>query len=175
MSKESHLPPFAIRPRFNVELEMSQESIAKKINKGFDLSDAACSGVAVSGFATIKIPLKDRHYWSPQLGLTVEEIEEENKVKLYGLYGPAPKVWTMFVFFYAVIGVVLMFLLVVGLSRYSLDMSATILWWVPVLLIVLLSLYLVSFFGQKLGHDQMETLHTFLENCLGMEIDVHDE
>jgi len=174
MEHESHLPPFAIRPRFKVALPLSQEEIDKKINKGLAMPGASCTGISVPGFATIKVPRADRHYWSPQLSVTLEDQEEgdgKGGVLLHGLYGPAPAVWTMFVFFYAVIGVVLMFVTVVGLSRQSLDMSSAILWWVPVLLFLLLSVYLFSYFGQKLGHDQMESLHLFLEKCLGMDIE----
>ncbi len=175
MSQESHLPPFAVRPRFEVELAMDQELVIQKINKGLSSADAKCTGVAILGFITIRIPPLERHYWSPELAVTFDDCENGKNCLLRGRYGPAPSVWTMFVFFYAVIGVVLMFLSVVGLSRYSLDMPASILWWVPALLVLLLSLYLVSYFGQKLGHDQLETLHGFLEKCLGMEIDAGEE
>ena len=175
MSHESHLPPFAIRPRFQAELPMTQELVVKKIKKGLSKPTSQCTGMATNGFATLRIPEQDRHYWSPQLSLMMEDMEEKEGTLLRGLYGPAPAVWTMFVFFYALIGFAVVVLLVIGFSRLSLDMSAAILWWVPVLLVILLSLYLVSFFGQKLGHDQMETLHTFLENSLGLEIDAAEE
>lgn len=131
---------------------------------------ARCTGMATEGFASLQIPDKDRHYWSPQLSLMMEELENKEGTLIRGLYGPAPAVWTMFVFFYALIGFALVVVLIIGFSRKSLGMEAPILWWVPVLLLVFLSLYLVSYFGQKLGHDQMETLHTFLEECLGLEI-----
>ncbi len=175
MSHESHLPPFAIRPRFQVELPMKHERIVRKIKKGFSHPEATCVGHASEGFARIKIPSQDRHYWSPQLSVMLEDLEGKEGTMLRGLYGPAPSVWTMFVFFYALVGFAFVVVAIIGFSRISLDMPAPILWWLPVLLIVLLSLYLVSFFGQKLGHDQMETLHTFLEESLGLEIDAAEE
>ena len=58
-----------------------------------------------------------------------------------------------------------------GLHEFTLGRPSGILWLVPVLLAVLLSVFLVSYFGQRLGHDQMERLHNFLEDCLGREID----
>lgn len=167
---ESHLPPFSIRPRFRVVLPLTPEQILKRIRRGLKAEDAKCNGKAVHGFATLRIPEKDRHYWSPQLTVMVEESEEGEGSLVRGLYGPAPSVWTMFVFFYSAIGFAILVVTVVGTSHWSLGQPATILWWVPVLLVILLSLYLVSFFGQKLGHDQMETLHTFLEDCLGREV-----
>ena len=147
----------------------------KKIKKGFDHPTTKCVGLATTGFAKIRIPLSERHYWSPQLTVMMEDLEEEEGTLIRGLYGPAPAVWTMFVFFYALIGFAIVVISVIGFSRLSLDMSAKILWLVPVLFVILLWLYLVSFFGQKIGHDQMETLHAFLEKSLGLEIDAHEE
>lgn len=175
MSHGSHLPPFAIRPRFQAELPMSQERIVQKINKGFSVHPSQCMGLATQGFANIKIPQKDRHYWSPQLSVMLEDLEEKEGTLLRGLYGPAPAVWTMFVFFYTLTGFALLVIAIIGFSRMSLDMPAPILWWLPVLVILLLSIYLVSFFGQKIGHDQMERLHTFLEESLGLEIDAAED
>ena len=167
----SHLPPFAIRPRFEVTVPLSPDNVIDRLKTGLRASNAKCRGKAILGFATLTIPEKDRHYWSPQLTLHVEQAEEEeSSTLLRGLYGPAPGVWTMFVFFYAAIGFAILVVTIVGTSHWSLDQPAGILWWVPVLCVALLSLYLVSFFGQKLGHDQMETLHNFLEDCLGQDV-----
>jgi cytochrome c-type biogenesis protein CcmH/NrfF len=48
--------------------------------------------------------------------------------------------------------------------------STTILWVVPLLVIVFGSLYFVAYSGQKLGYDQMVTLHHFLEKSTGLNI-----
>lgn len=174
MKNSSHLPPFAIRPRFQAELPMKQNSVVRKIKKGFDQPAAICVGLATEGYARIKIPAEDRHYWSPELSIMMEDMEGEEGTLIRGLYGPAPAVWTMFIFFYAFIGFAIMVIAIIGFSRMSLDMPAPILWWLPVLFVILLSIYLVSFFGQKIGHDQMETLHHFLEESLGLEIDAEE-
>ncbi|MEO1259991.1 MAG: hypothetical protein AAFZ15_14455 [Bacteroidota bacterium] len=174
MSKDSHLPPFAIRPRFQAELPMTQRTVVRKLRKGFERPEAACVGLATEGYARIKMPEKDRHYWSPQLSIMMEDMDSEEGTLIRGLYGPAPAVWTMFVFFYAFISFVMLFVSIIGFSRMSLDMPAPILWWLPILIIILLSTYLVSFFGQKIGHDQMETLHHFLEESLGLELDAEE-
>lgn len=166
----SHLPPFAIRPRFRVEVPYSPDEITKKIRAKLKTEGAWCRGKSVQGFASFKVHESERHYWSPQLSVMIEEAESGEGSLLRGLYGPAPNVWTMFVFFYSAIGFFLLFVLIIGTSNMSLGEPSTILWWAPVLIVLLLTTYLVSYFGQKLGHDQMETLHTFLEECLGMDI-----
>ena len=166
----SHLPPFAIRPRFQVVVPYPPEQVLGKLRASLKKEGAKCRGKAVHGFATLRIPDPERHYWSPQLSVMVEPAEDGGGSLLRGLYGPAPTVWTMFVFFYSLIGILIVFITLIGTSHLSLDQPAGILWWVPVLLVLLLTLYLVSYFGQRLGHDQMETLHTFLEECLGMDL-----
>ena len=61
--------------------------------------------------------------------------------------------------------------LAVGVSCANSIKSGAVLWLVPLLAIAFLSLYLVAFFGQKAGHDQMLTLHQFLEESTGLIID----
>lgn len=158
-----------IRPRIRVQTTMSSEDIQRRIRTLLNSDNAACEGQTTKGFATIYPPQKEQHFWSPQLTITVEENEDGNLVR--GLYGPKPSVWTMFVFFYSAIGFATMIILMVGLSLWSLGNPATILWLVPVLLLLFLSLYLVAYFGQKLGHKQMGNIHRFIEECLEQEIE----
>jgi len=150
---------YKVRPRFKIETSYSVEELKKKLQDGLHQEDASCIGIINPGYATIYIPRKDQHYWSPQLNLTFEETEKGSVLR--GLYSPRPTVWTMFVFFYSIIGLGVLFIAVMGLSYLMLGKPAAILWWVPVLLLIFLSLYLVAHFGQKLGEEQMIILHEF--------------
>jgi hypothetical protein len=165
-----HLPPYRVRPRFQTKTPFSPAELIQKIRLRLDSPDATCKGqITDIHYATIYIPAEDQHYWSPQLSLTVEEQEESGSL-LRGLYGPRPAIWTMFVFFYCIIGFATLVILMLGLSYMSLDLPASILWFIPVLIILFLSLYLVAYLGQRKGHDQMVTLHQFIEDALGMDI-----
>ena len=142
-------PPFKVRPRFKVQTSYTAEELVNRIKEALDQENAICQGgVHVMG-GTISIPMEDRHYWSPQLSLSFEETD--NGTILRGLYGPRPAVWGMFVFFYAIIGVTTMIVATIGFSKLSLGGSGSLLWLVPVLLLIFLSLYLVSYTGQKVG------------------------
>ncbi len=165
---EEHLPAYRVRPRFQIETIYSVTELADKINAGLQREDAPCKGRVQSTYASLYLPQEEQHYWSPRLTLTLEETPTGSLLR--GLYGPRPAVWTMFVFFYAIIGFAIMVISIIGLSHWSLGQNATILWLVPVLVLVFLSLYLVAYFGQKLGHDQMVTLHRFMEESTGLEI-----
>lgn len=164
-----HIDFKRIRPRIRVETDLSPIEIIETIRTKLKEDDSKCVGTVLPGFAIISPLLKDQHFWSPQLTINVEELENSTLVR--GLYGPKASVWTMFVFFYSFIGFLTMIALMVGLSFWSLDKPTTILWLVPILILVFLSLYLVAFFGQKLGQKQMTNLHRFMEQCLGMELE----
>ncbi len=164
---EEQQPGYRVRPRFKMETSYSSEQLLAKIKQALESENATCTGQVHSRYATIYIPHEDQHYWSPQLSLSVEETE--NGAILRGLYGPRPVVWTMFIFFYSVIGVAILFIGILGLSYLSLGKDPSILWVIPILTIIFLSLYLVAHFGQKLGHDQMIILHTFIEKAVGLK------
>ena len=171
--QEDHLPHFAVRPRFKIETSQTEAEIAEKVKAALAKENAPCKGSIKHGYATLFIPEQQQHYWSPQLTLTLEKTEKG--CILRGVYGPRPAVWTMFVFFYAVISFAIMVVTIIGLSRNSLDKSTTILWLVPILIMVVLSLYLVAFLGQKFGHNQMMILHRFVEKSTGLIIDEEHE
>lgn len=167
-SAEEHIPVLRIRPRFQIISPDTIQTIEAKTKDCVHREGSICQATVNHGFIKIFLPKKDQHYWSPQLTLNLEE--DENGTLVRGLYGPRPAVWTMFVFFYAVIAVAIMFIAIFGFSYISLGKSGAILWLLPVLILVFFSLYLVSYFGQKLGHDQMVTLHNFVEDCLDVKI-----
>ena len=165
-----HISFKRIRPRIYTETNLTVEEVDQRIRRQLKDENCLCGGESTKGYATICPPEDDQHFWSPQLTITLDA-NEEDKTKVRGLYGPKPSVWTMFVFFYAAIGFAIMIISMIGLSYWTLGKPATILWLVPILLIVFLSLYLVAYFGQRLGHKQMTNLHRFLEHCLDKEID----
>ena len=160
-----------IRPRIRVHTSLSPDEINQRIKSLLNSENAKCEAQVTKGFATIYPPKKEQHFWSPQLTITVEEVEKGHLVR--GLYGPKPSVWTMFVFFYSAIGFATMIVLMIGLSLWSLGNPAPILWLVPVLVALFFSLYLVAYFGQRMGHKQMGSIHRFIEECLEVKIEAH--
>lgn len=167
---KEHLPAYRIRPRFRVATDFTSAQLVEKIKSSLDQKNAPCNGwVHISGHGKLFILLEDQHYWSPQLSLTIEQTE--NGSQLSGLYGPRESVWTMFMFFYFIIAFATVIVSVIGGSNLYLGKSGLVIWLVPLLLLIFLSLFLVAFIGQKLGHDQMVILHQFLEKSTGLVID----
>ena len=157
-----------VRPRFKLETNKSAQLISEEIQQALKKEDSRCTGKISHNFITLHIPVNDQHYWSPQLTVTFEEWDGVTTVR--GMYSPRPTVWTMFVFFYSIIGLAILVLGTFGLSQLMLDKPAPILWWVPILAVLFSTLYLVSYFGQRLGHEQMATLHRFFEESTGLDV-----
>ncbi len=168
--QKSKKQKFHIRPRFKVETPLSKEEIRALFSKRLKAPDAPCSGKIRGDYIALFPKAKDKHYWSPHLSITIDDNEIEGKHLLRGLYGPSPSVWSMFMLFYVFLSVMLLIVMVVGFGNRSLGLSSVILWLVPVILIVILSLYLIAYFGQKKGHDQIEMIHGFLEEVLGHKV-----
>lgn len=158
-----------IRPRIHVESPFDRTEINNRIKEKLSSGSCSCEGKTTLGYATIFPAVTEQHYWSPQLTITIEDLDEGSLVR--GLYGPRPSVWTMFVFFYSAIGFLTMITLMVGLSYWTIGTPSKILWFVPILILLFLSLYLVAYFGQKMGHKQMGNLHSFIEECLDQKIE----
>jgi len=167
LAKQKHFWEMEIRPRFSFESDMSLRDFIDSITLAIHKEDAPLRARIVHDHIVLYFPVEQQHYWSPQLSLSIEE--EGEGILVRGLYGPRPAVWTMFVFFYAFIGFALLFLLIFGFSYMSMGKSANILWFVPILLIILLSIYRVARQGQKMGKKEMETIHKFLKSALSKE------
>jgi hypothetical protein len=163
-----HIEFKRIRPRIHLESGLHPDEVIERIARLLSDDRCNCEGHYRRNYATITIPEEEQHLWSPQLTITLEKTDSGSLVR--GLYGPKPSIWTMFFFFYAFIAFAAMIIGMIGLSFWSLGKPAPILWLVPILAVVFLSLYLVAYSGQKLGHKQIVKLHRFIEEVLGEEV-----
>ena len=168
MTPEIHeeIPVAQIRPRFRLTTTEKASSIADKLKTGLRSENATCKGEAHPSYALLRIPNKEVHYWSPQLHVTFEETEEGTVVR--GMYGPKPTVWTMFVFFYALVGFAVLIVSIVGYSQYRIDGYTGLLWLIPLLLLLFFTLYAVAYFGKKKGYAHSEVLHRFFTRSTGL-------
>lgn len=172
-TEEEEIPITSIRPRFKLELKESPEELSKKIKTALEQTGAPCLGKVKPNYAALYPRTEDQHYWSPQMSLSFLDSEEGEGCTLYGLIGPRPTIWTMFVFFYSAVGFAAFIIAMIGLTNMTLEKPNTILWTLPALGLVFFSIYLVAYFGKKKGHDQMHMLHEFVEKSLEIKIHPH--
>lgn len=158
---------FHVRPRFTLVSTLSVDEICELFRRELEKTDTEYSGKVRHGYVSLFPKPKDKHYWSPHLSISLLESESNpSQTEISGLYGPAPEVWTMFVFFYAILGIMIVIIAVIGFANQAIGESSAILWGIPILVITFGSMYGVSYFGQKKGHDQVEGLYLFMESVL---------
>lgn len=159
-----------IRPRFKKELNIPVNELEQKINSALKNTDKF-SYSSDPGHIVVRIQSEDRHFWSPQLSMSFEEVNEKLTV-LRGLYGPSPNVWTIFMLLYLGIAVLTLFALFLAASYYFLGQDIKIIWSLPILAILALIVYLIAQFGQKLGAEETFRLNQFIEGAIGEEMHV---
>ena len=157
-----------LRPRFKFEVKRNNEEVLKLFEDAKDTqSDFIVSRVDDHVF--IRIPKTKQHFWSPQLHLEINEVDE-NTSSLYGLFGPNPTVWTMFMFFHFLVAVLFIGFGAWAYSNWSLENSYGLQIGVMILMVVLwFVLYIVGQLGKKSGMDEMFLLHGFMRDTLRNE------
>lgn len=160
---------YRVRPRFK---QLSQQTV-QEINQEFEdflENTEACVGQVMEQTVILRIPEKERHFWSPELAINLEETEKGTIIR--GLYGPNPTVWTMFMFAYIGIGIMAMFALMVALTNIMLEKGYLFVFIFSGLCIAGLALYLIAQFGQKMGVEQTFTLHHFFEETIHNKVHI---
>lgn len=159
-----------IRPRFRKELKISQASLEEKINQTLKENEKF-NYTSDPGHIIVRIKAEDRHFWSPQLSLSFEELDNGHTI-IRGLYGPSPNVWTLFTLIYLGISVLGIFALFLSASYYFLDQEIKYIWTLPVLGALAIATYFIAQFGQKLGVEETFRLNQFIESIIGEELHV---
>lgn len=152
------------RPRFKQELSFSAQELINKFQLALSNNQMVVGSIATH-LIFIQIPSDQRHVWSPQLHLIVEELDPDNSV-LRGLYGPSPAVWTLFVFLYAGLSLCILGATFPGLAHMTIGKDLWVSWLIPLGFHGLLGTYLLSLPGRKLGEKQMIILRQFYEDTI---------
>jgi hypothetical protein len=156
-----------VRPRFTLISELTVEELFDKSKAAVNDKEAEFTGQVRIGYLSIYPKAEDHHYWSPHLSITIEPDEEDHeKTMLSGLYGPSPAVWTMFVFIYGGIAMASLIISIIGFANLSLGEPAEILWTLPLLLLLLVSIYVTSYFGAQKGHSQIEAIDVWFRKVI---------
>ncbi|WP_044403000.1 GTP-binding protein [Lacinutrix sp. Hel_I_90] len=154
-----------LRPRFKIELNKKSQSvlnafeIKKQNQKQFIVS-------RVDDHIFIKLPKNKQQFWSPQLHLEINETED-NKSMLYGLFGPSPTVWTLFIFLhFAVAGLFIAFA-IWAYSNWTLKAAYNLqIWGMVFMLILWIVLYISGRVSKTSNQQEMQDLHDFMTTVI---------
>lgn len=148
---------FEVRLRFKKLVPETPEEIRNEVKKILVEHKDKVVGRVAYNHIRIRIVEENRHFWSPQLSLNLEETGEGTEVR--GLYGPKPDIWLGYMFVYFFLGCVILGVSIVGFSRYNLGLSSYILWLIPFIAGGIFVLWYTSKTGQKLGQKETQLIH----------------
>ena len=162
-----------LRPRFKFNVKENNNNLLTLFeDKGKSQSDFVVTRVDDHVF--IRFPKAKQHFWSPQLHLEInEDYDKKNLSTIYGLFGPNPTVWTMFMFFHFVVAGFFIGFAIWAYVNWSLDSSYAVQLFVTLFMVVIwFALYFSGRMGKKAGMDQMHELHHFMRDTLRSQ-DLH--
>ena len=162
----------ALRPRFKFKINHNNEHILKLFDvKKNEQSEFIVTRVDDHVF--IKIPKAKQHFWSPQLHLEIAKNEIEDNSIIYGLFGPNPTIWTMFMFFHFIVAGLFIGFSVWAYTNWSLGEDYAIQLFITLFtILVWFALYFGCRIGKNTGMDQMHELHHFMRDTL-RDQDIH--
>lgn len=162
-----------LRPRFKFEVKHENEALLK-LFEDTKTSQSEFIVSRVDDHVFIKIPKKNQHFWSPQLHLEInKKHDNETSSIIYGLFGPNPTVWTMFMFFHFIVAGLFIGFGIWGYTNWSLGSDFAIQLFVALLMILIwVGLYFGGRIGKGTGMAQMHELHHFMRDTLRSH-DIH--
>ena len=163
-----------LRPRFKFDVNHDNESLLKLFEDTKEQqSDFIVSRIDDHVF--IKIPKDKQHFWSPQLHLEINKKDDQSKSTIYGLFGPNPTVWTLFMFLHFLVACLFIGFGIWAYTNWSLGNDYSIQLFVTLLTIVIwFVLYFGGRIGKKTGMGEMHQLHHFMRDTLRSK-DIHAE
>ncbi len=165
MSNSSTINEVVLRPRFKFEKNQNNEYLlglfdkAKKEQDNFIVS-------RIDNHVFLKLPKNKQHFWSPQLHLEIDEIDE-NSSTIRGLFGPNPTVWTMFMFFHFIVAGLFIGFGVWAYTNWALKTSYALqISLIFFMVLIWIALYVIGQMGKKTGMAEMHLLHGFMRDTL---------
>ncbi|UTW65918.1 hypothetical protein KFE94_14845 [bacterium SCSIO 12643] len=149
-----------LRPRFRYYVPTPPKELAEQFKAIFKDPERKFIGTALKYHVVVDFPEKDRHFWSPQLDLNLEKYEKGTLIR--GLIGPRPNVWTVFMFFNAIAGVLGIGGTIIGVGQWSMENPPLALWLLPISIIIFSVVYFAGKTGKKIAHPESVELHEFL-------------
>lgn len=157
------MPGTRLRPRCRISSTEEPQEILNRIEEALK-QNPQFEGQVVQEHAFIRIPKNDQHYWSPELHVWARKQDDETIV--YGVMGPKPKIWTMFMFFYTAVLTSAFFGSSYGVIEWMLGMEAPFLWSIPLGILGIALVYGSAQYGQYKGKAQMVEFRKFLDGVV---------
>lgn len=157
-----------LRPRFKLEIPRDNEAVLSDF-ENTKTSQSEFIVTRVDDHVFIKFPKDSQHFWSPQLHLEINKVDEKSST-LHGLFGPNPTVWTLFMFLHFIIAGLFIAFAIWTYTNWSLKQSYAVQASVTLLMILLwVTLYFAGSIGKASSTTDMRLLNSFMNRVLGIE------
>lgn len=156
-----------IRPRYTFSVPLEKAEVLTRLRKALSKEPPGLEGKFVKPLVVVSIDENERHFWSPELSLDIEEKKDETEIRC--TLGPRSSLWTMFATFYGFSVLAGVAGLILGFSQLTLGMNAWGFWLVPASVILIASAYGIAIAGQRLAYEQTLKLRSFIKKTLKSE------
>lgn len=154
-----------LRPRFKIEIARYNQAILSDFRNA-KTTQSEFIVTRVDDHVFIKFPREKQTFWSPQLHLEINKIDDNHSI-IHGLFGPNPTIWTMFIFFHFMIGTAFVVLGIWGYSAWSLKQNVALQVSLMVLMVVIwIALYFAGSIGKASTKPEMHALNKFMHQIL---------
>ncbi len=154
-----------LRPRFERFTTTDLTVVRERLRDAIRTSDGALTGEVLDTHAQVMIGDARRHSWSPYMTLSFVPVDDTDgeRLRVRGLFGPHPALWTMIATLYGFCAFIAFVGLMVGWSQWIIDRPPWGLWLIPIGAVIALVLIVVSMSGQGLANDEMHELAALVD------------
>ena len=158
-----------LRPRFKLKLGTNNKTILKD----FETLKSIQSEFIITrldNHVFIKFPKEKQHFWSPQLHLEIDEVDEDSCL-LNGLFGPNPTVWTLFMFLHFMVAGLFIAFGIWAYTNWKLKTEYAIqLSLVALMVIIWFVLYFAGRIGKASSKKDMQNLNNFMNQVIDKNV-----
>ncbi|MFN5416752.1 MAG: hypothetical protein ACK5B9_06810 [Flavobacteriia bacterium] len=157
-----------IRPRFVLQIDCEPEIAIEHVKESLkkDPTVTTLKANYTKNYVFLNIPYNIQHYWSPEMTVRIEKGEFSGITTVNCLIGPRQSVWAMFALIYAFISIGTLFGGMFGFVKYQTSGTTAFLWFFPIGLFLISTVFFAAKVGQRKGRDQMLHLVSFLYHSL---------
>lgn len=154
-----------LRPRFKMNLNTDNESVLKDF-EALKSTQSAFIVTRLDNHVFIKFPKEKQHFWSPQLHLEIDAIDENSSL-LHGLFGPNPTVWTLFMFLHFMVAGLFIAFGIWAYTNWRLKTDYAIqISFMFLMVIIWIVLYFAGSIGKASSKGEMQELNNFMKQVL---------
>jgi len=154
-----------LRPNFNFTVSEKRDDILHAFKKEKKLQKNIVVNL-IGDHIYLKFPKNQQHAWSPQLHLEILEFDKQDTT-IYGVFGPNPAVWTLFMFLHFVVAGLFIGFSIWTYTKIRFEASYAVQLFLCLLMVILwVILYFIGRIGKAKGKPEMYILHSFMRDTL---------